>query len=138
MNFEEGIRGPFVIANHNVEAFFYVSSSLPCDCLVGMNVLKLFKSIKINDEGPDLILSLLSEPLSQFAEVFDRSLNDACCLKSPESFSNLSKIFQCKVRQHSPRDKQVCREQVEKLLQQGVIEKSKSPWRHAPVVVPKR
>ena len=141
MNFGEGINGPLVIGDCNVEAFFYVAACLPCDCLVGMNVLKLFKTIKINENGPDLILSLLPEPLSEFSDVFDRPLNDACCLKKPAPIIELSadtQPFQCKVRQHSARDKQVCKEQVEKLLQQGVIEKSRSPWRHAPVVVTKR
>lgn len=92
--------------------------------------MKLFKSIKINDEGTDLILSLLTEPLFQFSDVFDRSLNDTCCLKSPDPIIEFSAVdtqpFQCKVRKHSPRDKQMMSEQVEKLLKQGVIDKSKS------------
>ena len=141
MSFTQGISGPLLIGDHQIESFFYVSQSIPCDCLIGMNVLSLFRSIRFKEDGPDLVLGLLPEPLSDFSDVFDRPLKNACSPKPPETIIDVSpdiSPFQCKVRQYSPRDKQICKEQVEKLLQEDVIEKSKSPWRHAPVVVPKR
>ena len=138
---KQGISGPFSIGSVQTEAFFFVTKNLPCDCLVGMNLLKLFKSIQVNEEGPDLILGLLPEPLSEFSDIFDRSLRDACYSEDPHPIIELSNDavpIQCKVRHQNPRDRNVCKEQVKKLLEEGVIEKSRSPWRHSPVVVPKR
>lgn len=87
-NFEEGISGRFVIANtrfiiltriiRTLRLFSVFLRDCLCDCLVGMNVWKLFKTIKINDEGPDLILSMLPEHSSQLTDVFYPSFNDAC------------------------------------------------------------
>ena len=141
LNLVKGISGPLFINDVRVEAFFYVSASIPCDCLIGMNLLQQFGSIRINKDGPDLVLGLLPSSLTEFSDVFDKPLSEACYVESPDPIVPLSsdaKPFQCKVRQFSPRDKQICEEQVQKLLAEGVIEKSKSPWRHSPVVVPKR
>ena len=42
------------------------------------------------------------------------------------------------MRQLNKHDRDICDATVSNLLEQGVIRKSTSPWRHLPVVVPKR
>ena len=94
----------------------------------------------MNEEGDDLILSLLPDSLSDFSDVFDKNIKDACCdlPTFPIVETVGSTAHQAKVRKLSPRDEEFCKEQVDYLLSQGIIRKSRSDWRHAPVVVPKR
>ena len=87
---KKGISGSFSIGSWILKRFSLLQKNLPCDCLVGMNLLKFSKSIHVGKEGPELILGVLPEPLSEFSDLFDRSLKDACYVREPDSIIELS------------------------------------------------
>ena len=140
MEFKQCITGPLVVGNKVIDVQFYVAPWLQQDCILGMDVLSEFRSIKLNDDGDDLIQSLLPSEVSEFADVFDKDIKDSCCDLPPVPIVETvegSTAHQSKVTKLNPRDEKFCREQVDYLLAEGIIRESRSDWRHAPVVVPK-
>ena len=72
---------------------------------------------------------------------FDRPIKDSVIPNVPHSIIKLEKEgrpFQAKVRKYSRSDEQIMKSQIQELLSQGIIVKSESSWRFAPIVVPKR
>lgn len=139
--FRHAITGPLILGETVIEAHFYLADWLPEDCLLGMNILNRFSSLKISDNGPDLVLAAVPSLMDDFADIFDKSLNDACYNGEIPSIINLqenSQPFQSKIRRFSPHDETICKEQITNLLSEGIIRKSMSPWRHMPVIVSKR
>jgi len=73
--------------------------------------------------------------------VFDKPLSNAVLHKTAPDIIKLqpeSKPIQTKFRKFAPWETNVLKTQIPVLLEQGVIAKSSSPWRHAPVIVPKK
>ena len=139
------ISGPFEMQSLKIKSFFYVSKNIPVDCIFGMNLLEKFGSIifsSADDDSPTLLLSILPNNLKAYADIFDKQLDEAVLDLEPESIINVSfadtKPHQARVRKFSAVDEKVMRDQIPTLLKQGVIKKSKSSWRHMPVIVPKR
>ena len=141
VEFKQSIKGPLAIGNKLLEAEFFVAPWLEQDCILGMDILSEFRSIRFSDEGDDLLLTLLPEAISEFSDIFDKKINDSCCDLPAHPIIEITgenSPHQSKVRKLSPRDEKFCEEQVSYLLAEGIIRKSRSAWRHAPVVVPKR
>lgn len=139
--FTHAISGPLVVGDIVSETLLYVTDWLPDDCLLGMDVLGKFRSLKLNDQGPDLVLAALPPLLQTFSDVFDKPIRDACYTGEVGPIITLTDDavpYQAKQRKFSIRDENVCREHIETLVAQGVIAKASSPWRHVPVIVPKR
>ena len=59
ISFTHAISGPLVVGDVVSETLLYVTDWLPDDCLLGMDVLGKFRSLKLNDQGPDLVLAAL-------------------------------------------------------------------------------
>jgi hypothetical protein len=141
VTFKHAISGPLVMGDVISETLLYVTDWLPDDCLLGMDVLGKFRSLRLSGNGPDLILAALPSLVQTYSDVFDKPISEACYTGKTNPIINLednAKPYQAKQRKLSLHDEGVCKEQIENLLAQGVIAKSASPWRHVPVVVPKR
>ena len=128
IEFKQSVSGPLVVGNKLIEVEFYVAPWLTQDCILGMDVLSEFRSIKLNEEGEDLILSLLPSALSEFSDVFDKDIKDACCDLPTFPIVETAGCtpHQAKVKKLSPRDEEFCKKQVDYLLAQGIIRKSRS------------
>ena len=141
VTFKQSIKGPLIIGGKLLEVEFFVAPWLKENCILGMNILSEFRSIRLNTDGEDLLLSLLPPLISEYSDVFDKNIKDSCCdLPSHPIVETADQNYahQSKVRKLSPRDEMFCKEQVDYLVAEGIIRKSRSAWRHAPVVVPKR
>lgn len=139
--FSHSISGPLDIGDEVFEMCFFVAPCLQETCILGMDLLSRFRSIQINQEGRDLLCSITPSLITEFSDVFDRNIKESCCTLPPVSIISLSENavpHRAKVRKLSPRDERICKEQVDFLLSQGIIQESRSEWRHAPVIVPKR
>lgn len=141
MQFTKYLEGVFEIQNQWLQGRFFVSSKVPVDCIIGMNILQQFRSLVLSDSGPNLLLSVLSPTLSQFSSIFDKSIKDSCLKKEPHVIIPLedgTKPSQARVRKLAKWEEDVLSNTIPQLLEEGVIRKSHSPWRHSPVIVPKR
>ena len=141
IEFEASLQGPLLIDGTVIEAQFFVTNWLPNDLLLGMDVLGQFSSINLSDNGPQLLLSILPGTLSEYSSLFNKPISEACCKRQPDPIINLvdgSIPYQSKVRNYSKQDQLFLKEHIQTLLDQGIIKKSSSPWRHAPVIVPKK
>ena len=142
VKFDKKLEAPVSIQDNYINASFYVSKNLPCQCIIGMNILSKFSNIKLNSsDAPSLLLSVLPETLKSFEDIFDKKLEDACAPNTPEPIVKLqpdARPYQCKVRRLSNHEEMVCQDQIPKLLASGIIRKSSSQWRHHPVIVEKK
>ena len=141
IEFKHCISGPLSIGDEVFEMTFLIAPRLQETCILGMDLLSTFRSIQFNEEGRDLLCSMTPSLISEFSDVFDREIKDSCCTLPPVPIIDLpqdTSPHRAKVRKLSPRDERICKEQVEFLLSQGIIQESRSEWRHAPVIVPKR
>ena len=142
VEFSSFSEGPLEIYDGCIEASFFVSPNLSEDAILGMDVLNNFRSIQLNPKkDQDLVLSVLPNVLSDFQDVFDKEISESCIPFLPESIIKIkpnTKPYQAKIRKFSPRDEEIIKTQVNEMLEQGVIVRSSSSWRHSPVVVPKR
>ena len=153
MSFRGCIDGDLDIQGQKFRPSFKVSDKLPCTGILGMDVLSSFATLKFRDDGPCLELLVQSNDSSsmperykqlveEFADVFDKPLKDARFRNfSPHPIIELepgAKPYKAPVRMFPPAQQAALDEQIPKLLEAGVIERSTSPWRHQPVVVKKR
>ena len=100
-----------------------IMDGLCCDVVLGHDFLSLHDGVLIKFEGKKPTLTVCSVAKST--------------LVAPSLFSNLlpiSKPVTTASRRFSPLDKEFIAHEVDKLLADGVIEKSSSPWR-AQVVI---
>ena len=116
---------------------------LPVNVLVGMDILQSFKSIVVSESGPDLVVATVLPELVKINEdLFDLPLSKALAKEIQQreiiSIPTDTKPKQAAIHRVSPSELAALEEQIPLLEEQGVIEKSSSPWRHTPVVVPKR
>jgi transposase InsO family protein len=142
MSLTRMIQGPFEMQDTKIDSTFYVAEKLPVNCLLGMDILSKYRSIRLGESGPDLVAAVLPCSLKDYADVFDKPLAEACLRKIPADviipLKEKAVERRAPLRRYSPSEFQVLKEQIPELVRQGVIEKSKSPWRHLPVVVSKR
>jgi transposase InsO family protein len=89
-----------------------------------------------------VVATVVSTLIQTHKGLFDKPLKEACLKKvTPEEIITVNaytKPKQSPLRRFSPADIKVLEEQIPTLERNGVIEKSSSPWRHTPVLVPKR
>ena len=116
-----------------------MTDNLPVEFLIGMDILGVFKSIQIAEEGHDLIVTtVLPDIVQDNLDLFDKPLAEAC-LKGIKPEEIIQLVPNAKPRRpFSSHEWQALKLQIPELQKQGVIEKSRSPWRHAPVIVPKQ
>ena len=108
----------------------YVLKKLFVDVILGKDFMKKHKSVTFNFQGTELPLTL--EQRSTCAMT-------AMEVDPPPLFSNLTpdvKPIVCKTRKYSKDDLKFIANEKDKLLKEGVIEPSTSPWRAQPLVVP--
>ena len=123
---------------HN--AHISVLPGLCADMIIGHDILSKHHSLVVDfgGEGQDLVISTINSPDSNLESTYTCSVA-AANIPPPSLFSNLSDDchpIACKSRQYSEEDKSFIRTEVEKLLAEGIIEPSNSPWR-AQVLVTK-
>ena len=153
MSFRGCIDGELDIQGQKFRPSFKVSDKLPCTGILGMDVLSSFAALKFRRDGPILELLVKSEDKSamperykklveEFSDVFDKPLQDARFKNfTPHPIIELepgANSYKAPVRMFPPAQQAALDEQIPKLLEAGVIERSTSPWRHQPVVVKKR
>ena len=139
MHFRSLINVTFAYKDVVLQEIFYVAECLDFDGLLG---LKCLKRMGLHLEAPGEILFTLQNSLTiKYKDVFDKPLKDAALKRvQPKPVIRLepdAQPKQCKVRALSKKDKPFVDKKIAELLEAGVIQKSMSPWRHQPLVVPK-
>lgn len=107
-----------------------VLENLCCDMIVGQDLQSLHKSVIITYGG--------SKPPLSIPPIDSISVLSAASVDTPELFANLSPACQpicTKSRRFSLDDRQFIAREINRLLQDGVIEESSSPWRAQVLVV---
>ena len=113
---------------HNVR--LGVLENLCCDLIVGQDLQRLHESVIITYGGPKPPLSIPA--------IDSISVLSAASVDTPELFANLlpgCEPICTKSRRFSLDDRQFIAREVNRLLQDGVIEESSSPWRAQVLVV---
>lgn len=108
----------FLIGDKEYEERFLILPNCCTDVILGLPFLKRHSSVKISFGGPNQELEICA--LAPFL------------VTPPRIFSHLSpdcKPFATKSRKYSSSDMLFIQEEVQRLLSEGVIETSNSPWR---------
>lgn len=139
MHFRSLINVSFAYKDVVLREIFYVAECLDFDGLLG---LKSLKRMGLHLEAPGEILFTIQNSLAlKYKDVFDKPLKDAALKHvQPKPVIRLepgAHPKQCKIRSVSKKDKPFVDKKIAELLKAGVIQKSMSPWRHQPLVVPK-
>ncbi|KAL1454481.1 hypothetical protein WDU94_010725 [Cyamophila willieti] len=113
-----------VADNSYKDVTFLIMSNLCCDVLIGHDVLQCHAALEVQFHGPLPPLKICNlavakvEPVSLFANL------------SPNCSPTVTKS-----RKQSIEDRQFIRAEIERMLQDGIIEESNSPWRAQAFVV---
>ena len=114
-----------ISGRHYTNVKLHVLDNLCTDVILGLDFQKQHKCVRFNFGGEKPAMDVCSLEMSN--------------VKSPELFSNLTpdvKPIATKSRKYNVHDRHFIQQEVQKLLSDGIIEKSNSPWR-AQVVVSK-
>ena len=110
----------------------YFCKNLSDQALLGTNDLSNFKSVEITYDGslPTLnVSSSASQIVNEFPDVFDQRTQMEITPIPIIAVSPDAAPIRTKPRPRTLADKQFIREEVRKLLNNGVIVESQSPWR---------
>ncbi|KAL1446069.1 hypothetical protein WDU94_006611, partial [Cyamophila willieti] len=113
-----------VADNSYKDVTFLIMSNLCCDVLIGHDVLQCHAALEVQFHGPLPPLKICNlavakvEPVSLFANL------------SPNCSPTVTKS-----RKQSIEDRHFIRAEIERMLQDGIIEESNSPWRAQAFVV---
>ena len=83
----------------------------------------------------------VAEILKEYEDLFDKSLKDSKLNIEPEPIIDLTDDavpIRSPSRSYSPEDHEVIKTTVKSLLENGIVEESRSQWRSQPVIVSKR
>ena len=137
------------ISGHSFTVPVRVIENLSFGAILGRDSLSNFSQVtlKTSDSGPHLVLAAHSEMagvaeiLKEYEDVFDKSLKDSKLNIEPEPIIDLTDDavpIRSPSRSYSPEDQEVIRKTVKLLLENGIVEESRSQWRSQPVIVSKR
>ena len=117
----------------------YITNTIDFEGIIGMDLISKL-GLQVGPD-PQIILSLASDIVKEFASIFNKPLKDAKLTEIPpfeiiQTEPNVEP-YRCSVRNISKNDLPFVQEKIKELLDNGVIRVSQSPWRHQPIVVPK-
>ena len=109
-----------------------VLNNLFVETIIGKDIMKKHKSVTLHFEGPKPALHFPSQ------EIFSCNLT-AMSIEPPTLFANIPsdvKPIACKSRKYTIHDKNYIAGETNRMLKEGIIEPSMSPWRAQVLVVP--
>ena len=132
------IYGNLCLEGVSLESHYFVHN-IHVDGILGMDKMMKF-GIKLTG-SPALLCSIVPPIVKSYAHVFDRPMRDTylknilpiSIVQTPEE-----RPYQAPVRRLKASDEAFLRSEIPKMLEAGIIRESQSPWRHHPVIVPKR
>ena len=136
------------ISGHSFTVPVRVIENLSFGAILGRDSLSNFSQVtlKTSDSGRHLVLAAhtekagVAEILKECKDVFDKSLKDSKLNIEPEPTNDLTDDavpIRSPSRSYSPEDREVIRKTVKSLLENGIVEESRSQWRSQSVIVSK-
>ena len=119
----------YLVADENYNHFkLGVMNHLCADVILGLDFMKMHKEVQFNLHGPNAPLRIDTRS----ATTSEACLVMAAKVKPSRIFRSLAKNCKpipLKSRRYSKADQPFIREKINKLLEEGIIEPSNSPWR---------
>ena len=128
------------ISGHSFTVTLRVTENLSFGAILGRDSLPNFSQVtlKTSGSGPHLVLAAHSEMtgvaeiLKEYEDMLDKSLKDGKLNIEPEPIIDLTDDvvpIRSPSRSYSPEDQEVIRKTVKSLLENGIVEESRSQWR---------